>query len=332
MSQIKLGIVGIGMIFEYHFKGFQRIKDVQIAGATRDFYGDRKQQNLQRKKLEDICKRYSLHLYHNYNEMLSDPELEALVIASINPYHFDQIIKACNSGKHVLVEKPVVTKYKELDIIQSKANETKTIVFPGHNFIYRPAVRKAKEIIDSGKMGRIIYSSFISSHLLRKEHVKGWRSKKELGAGGALMDSGHHLIYQSLYLHGIPLKIHAFKSKLIHKNMDCEDIAQINLLYADHSIGCIMQSHISNYGTNIQGIKLVGDKGNLSITDALYINGGKMKGDTDYESSFYYQAKAFIECIRKGIKPLSTLNDVRNTLKIVYSSYISDEENRVIEL
>jgi predicted dehydrogenase len=331
MSRIKIGMVGIGMIFEYHFKGFHRLKDVQIVGATRDYYGDREQQGIQRKKLEDICKRYSIHTYNNYNEIISDPDLDALVITSINPYHFDQIVKACEAGKHVLVEKPVVTDFEELDIIQNKANETKTIVFPGHNFIYRPAVQKAKEIIDAGKLGRMIYSSFISSHLLREAHVKGWRSKKELGAGGALMDSGHHLIYQSIFLQGLPMKIHAFTSRLVHTNMDCEDIAQINLLYPDHSLGCLMQSHISNHGTNIQGIKLVGVKGNISITDGLYINEKKVNNDADYELSFYHQAKAFIECIRYGKKPLSTLHDVRNTLKIVYGAYQSNDENRVIE-
>jgi predicted dehydrogenase len=332
MSKIKMGIVGTGMISEYHLRGFDKIKNAAIKGATRDFYGTDKQQNMQRKKLEEFCYRNSILCYNNYKEMVADPDLDALIITSINPYHYHQIIQACDADKHVLVEKPVVTDFYELDIIRKKERQSKKIIFPGHNFIYRPAVCQAKKIIDSGKIGKIIYSSFISSHRLRKEHVQGWRSKKELGGGGALLDSGHHLIYQSLYLVGMPVKIQAFKSRLVHLNMDCEDIAQVNLLYADRSIGCIMQSHISNYGKNIQEIKLVGIKGNLVITDALYVNDKKIDNNTDYEASFYHQAKAFIHCIENGTKPLSTLIDVDHTLKIIYGAYKSDEENKVITL
>jgi hypothetical protein len=56
------------------------------------------------------------------------------------------------------------------------------------------------------------------------------------------MDSGHHVVYQSLFLLGKPFKLQAFKSKIILKQMDGEDTAQINLLYPDDSMSVIMQS------------------------------------------------------------------------------------------
>ena len=58
----------------------------------------------------------------------------------------------------------------------------------------------------------------------------------------------------------------------------------------------------------------------------------KVDDDAGYEDSFLNQAKAFVECLQIGKKPLSTLDDVRNTLNIIYSAYKSNDENMVIEL
>ena len=327
---MKVGIHGIGMIYEYHLNGFRAADDVKVTGACRDFYGDEDQHKIQRNKLEAVCNRDGIRAYRHFDEMVEDPRLDAIVITSINPYHYDQIIRALDHEKHVLIEKPVVTEINQVSFLEKRTKETGFVIFPAHNFVYRGAVQKARSIIESGQLGRVTYASFISSHLLRPDHVAGWRSKKELGAGGALIDSGHHQVYQSLYLMGMPKQLHGFTSKLVQKHMDCEDIAQINLRYADSALGCIMMSWTSNYNQGIEGIRVLGTDGNVIITDACYHNGEIVDQDASYENSFVNQAKAFIQCIREGGEPISTLDDVRKTLQIVYGAYQSSEKNEVI--
>lgn len=331
MEKIKLGIAGIGKIFKFHKKGFQRLENTEIVGACRNFYGSKEKQAKQRMALEQFCKDNNIEAYRNYGEMVTDPGLDAIIITSINPYHYEQIMEAMDHGKHVLVEKPVVTEIDQIDLIKKRVTEKGLVVFPAHNFVYRGAVQKAKEIIDSGKLGEIVYASFISTHLLHPDHKTGWRAKKELSAGGALIDSGHHIVYQSLFLMGMPKKIHGFNSKLVLKNMECEDIAQVNLRYPDDAIGCIMQSWTSRHGQGIEGIRILGTEGNIIISDALYYNGEKIDDDVSYENSFYNQATAFINCIKYGKPPISTLEDVRNSLKIIYGAYESSANDRVIE-
>ena len=146
------------------------------------------------------------------------------------------------------------------------------------------------------------------------------------------MDSGHHVVYQSLYLMGKPVKLQAFTSKMILTQMDGEDTAQINLLYKDGSMGVIMQSWASNYNKDINGIRLFGDKCELAITDALYFNGEKIDTDVDFGNSFVNQAKAFTDCILHDKKPLSSLEDAEDCLKIIYSAYESAERNVVLDL
>ena len=111
------------------------------------------------------------------------------------------------------------------------------------------------------------------------------------------MDSGHHQVYMSLYFMGMPKKLHAFTSNLVLSGMEGEDISQVNLTYLHNTLGCIMQSWTSNFGDGINGIKLMGDKGQILITDALYFNGNKLTDDVDYARSFVHQANAFTDYV-----------------------------------
>ncbi len=332
MADINIGIVGTGMMLDYHFNAFCKLPNVSIKGCTREFYDDDEKQKQQRKSLENICQKVGVKPYHNFNEMANDDEVQALIIASINPHHFPHIIKALEKGKHILVEKPVVTNYNHLDQIEKKAKDNDLLIFPSHNFVYRPVVTKAKEILASGALGTIVYSSFISCFLTGREHAHGWRASADLSEGGALMDSGHHQIYQSLYLLGMPKLIQGLKTNQVLKHMEVEDFAMINAFYPDGSIANIGQGHSSDFGDVISGIKIIGEKGSIVITDACYHNGDRVADDADYRNSFYHQARYFVNCLQEGKKPLSDLKDVRNTLKIIFAAYESSEKERVINL
>jgi predicted dehydrogenase len=323
MAKIKIGLVGDGFIAPYHFNGFAENKDAKVIGMCTHTQGNRQ-------KLEKMCREWNIKPYRHFDEMVEDPQIDALEIGSVNTEHFDQIMKAISLGKPVLAEKPVVTDFALLDKMVEYSRQKGVLVFPAHNFVYRGAVREARQIIERGQLGKITYASFISTHTISVEHASGWRGQLDISGGGALMDSGHHQVYMSLFLRGLPQKIQAFKSNMVLTGMGGEDIAQVNLIYPDHSLGCIMQSWTSNFGDGINGIKIMGDQGQLQVTDALYLNGNLLNGDADYDHSFVNQARAFTDAILKGEKPLSTLEDVRSTLKIIFAAYQSSENDQVI--
>ena len=128
----------------------------------------------------------------------------------------------------------------------------------------------------------------------------------------------------------MPAAIHGFTSKLVLTNMDCEDTAQVNMQYADGSLCFLMQSWASGNADGVNGFRILGEKGNLVITDALYVNGEKISDDVEYGNSFVNQARAFLDSVKTGIEPISTMEDVRNTLKIVFGTYESAEKDIVI--
>lgn len=317
-------MIGTGFIADWHHDAFASLPDAEFAALCHEPHGNAQQTAAGRANLHKKCEEWGITAYESYDAMLADQSLDALIIGSINPCHFSQIIAGLKAGKHLLVEKPVVTSLEDLDQIAEAGKACGKIVFPAHNFVYRNAVQKAKSIIESGALGKIIYSTFVSSHNISEAHAHGWRSRKALSNGGALMDSGHHLVYQLLYLLGTPVALHAFCSKMALQNMECEDTAHVLVKFKDGSTASIMQSWASGIDHGISGIRILGDKGCLVISDALYLNGQKIDEDVQYGNSFARQARAFVDAIRNGSAPASTLEDSRNTLKLIYSAYASD--------
>ena len=74
-----------------------------------------------------------------------------LIIGSVNPYHYEQIQKGFANNKYLLVEKPVVIDMNQIKEIKDLVSKSNYKLFPGHNFVYRNAVLKAKELISERK-------------------------------------------------------------------------------------------------------------------------------------------------------------------------------------
>ncbi|MGA7721603.1 MAG: Gfo/Idh/MocA family oxidoreductase [Ignavibacteriaceae bacterium] len=330
MKKLRIGMVGFGFISDWHLTGFKDNPDADITGICHIFFGSEQQRTVEMESLKKKCSELGIKAYDSFESIVKDPEIDALIIGSINPYHFEQIKAAIANRKHIMVEKPVVSDFKQLEEIKRLSAEKGIKIFPAHNFVYRNAVRRAKEIIEAGKLGQIIHSSFIVTHTISEAHSTGWRAYKDISKGGALIDSGHHLIYQALYLLGKPSKLQGFTSKMVLKNMDCEDTAQVSLLYPDGSMAVIMQSWTSNHATMINGIRIFGTQGSLVITDALYFNDEKIDSDVEYSGSFVNEAKAFSDYVLKGIPPVSGLDDVEDTLKITFGTYQSADTGAII--
>ncbi len=332
MSTLNIGVVGLGTVAPLHFKGFQVNPEANITGMTHILHGNKDNRKRLQQELQDTCREWGIQAYDSFDNMVVDPSLDALIISSINTFHYDQIVAALNNDKHVMVEKPVVTKTKHVDKIKQLADEKGLKIFPSHNYVYRNAIKKAKQVLESVELGGVIQASFICTHSLTEAQTAGWRAKKKLVSGGVLMDKGCHLVYQALYLLGKPIKLHAFTSKRVLKQMEGEDTAQVNLYYPDNSIAMLMQTWAGSAEATINGIHIVGEKNNLVITNACYLNNEKIDSDVEYENSFVNQAKAFTDYILHDVPPLSSIDDVRDTLEIIHHAYKSARSDVVITL
>jgi predicted dehydrogenase len=92
----------------------------------------------------------------NLDEMLEDPALEAVVIATPVLTHYELSKRALEAGKHVFVEKPPAMTGSEIDELVAIAEERDLVLMPGHLLLYHPGVHKLKELVDTGELGDVL--------------------------------------------------------------------------------------------------------------------------------------------------------------------------------
>src|SRR3954454_3969551 len=92
---------------------------------------------------------------NHFEDLLTDPEMDAIVIATPVRFHFEMAKAALNAGKHAFVEKPLARTVAEAEELVELARQKGLILMVGHTFLFSPAVRRMKEIIDHGDIGEV---------------------------------------------------------------------------------------------------------------------------------------------------------------------------------
>ncbi|MDC7238265.1 MAG: Gfo/Idh/MocA family oxidoreductase [Sphaerochaetaceae bacterium] len=322
---ISFVIVGAGWIADFYLKALNKLdSEFVLKGCV----GNPSIEG--QKRLKEKCDLWNVKAYSSYDEVLKDTSIDAVAIFTPTSMHYSQVKEAIEHKKHVLVEKPVALNVEQLDVLDKLAKENSVTVFPGHNFVYRPVIKKAKEIIDSGKLGAISYSSFRAAHFIPEDHASGWRKDFSKSGGGAMMDSGTHLVYQFLYLIGKPERLCCFSSKRHYLEMDGEDTCLISLFNKGGIVSQIFQSW-SCSDPSAGEIRIQGDKGTILISDSLYFNGELVETDSSYESSFFHILKAFYDTINKNQEPISDIQNAKITLKLIQDAYKSANDKSIKE-
>jgi predicted dehydrogenase len=92
----------------------------------------------------------------DFDELLADESLDAIVVATPVPTHYDLAKRALDAGKHVFVEKPPATKAAEMEELLALAQQRRRVLMPGHLLLYHPGVLKLKALIESGELGEVL--------------------------------------------------------------------------------------------------------------------------------------------------------------------------------
>jgi predicted dehydrogenase len=108
--------------------------------------------------------------------MLADESLDAVVVATPVPTHYELAKQALEAGKHVFVEKPPAMKGSEIDELVSIAEERDLVLMPGHLLLYHPGVLKLKELVDGGELGDVlmVYGNRQNLGVIRKHENALW--------------------------------------------------------------------------------------------------------------------------------------------------------------
>jgi predicted dehydrogenase len=130
----------------------------------------------------------------DFKEAVIDPQVDAVVVATINSTLAEISAAAIRAGKHVIVEKPAGITVREIDELIVLEKKHGVCVRVGFNHRFHPAFIKAREIFESGVMGELMFIRARYGHGGRVGYDREWRADPKLAGGGELVDQGIHLI------------------------------------------------------------------------------------------------------------------------------------------
>jgi len=266
-------------------------------------------------------------------KVITDDEINAIVIATPAESHYSLAIESLKSGKHVLVEKPMamnVEEVKEIGVLSKKNN---LVAMVGHTFIYNAAVQYVKTLIDSGELGdiRYIYSQRVNLGRIRSDV-------------DALWNLAPHDISIIQYWLNEPKPISVSRNGMAYVQEGVDDVVFMNIEYPDNVIANIHVSWLDPH--KIRRMTIVGSEKMVAYDDiaenkiAIYDKGIDRMAvlgehmDFDDPSTFTFNHRSgdvvlpkikwqeplkveiehFVDCIQNGAE---CLTDARHAVKVV---------------
>jgi len=149
-------MIGVGYWGPNLIRNFSDLDDAQVVSCS----------DLSQERLNKIAKRYlAVKCTQHNEELLADPQVDAVVVATPVSTHYPIAKAALEAGKHVMIEKPLADSSEHaLDLVET-AERVGRVLMVDHTFIYTSAVRKMRELIDSGELGDILYFDSIRVNL-----------------------------------------------------------------------------------------------------------------------------------------------------------------------
>ena len=158
---IRIGVIGYG------YWGPNLVRNCfEAAGAQVACVSD-----LRADRLERVSNRYpTIKTTQDFRELIDDPSIDAVAIATPVSTHYDLALRALQAGKHVLVEKPLASNTDQVQRLIDLAQKRNRVLMVDHTFVYTGSVRKIRELVDSGNLGEIYYYDSVRVNLGLFQH------------------------------------------------------------------------------------------------------------------------------------------------------------------
>jgi predicted dehydrogenase len=179
---LRVAIVGCGLIGQ---KRAQALRDARLVAAADTVFERATRLAAQHPECEAVV---------DWRACVARPDVDAVIVSTINASLAEVTLHAVQHGKHVLVEKPAARNAQELQPALEAMQRAGVVVKVGFNHRVHPAIAKARELFDAGAIGAALYLRARYGHGGRIRYDREWRADPTLAGGGELLDQGVHLI------------------------------------------------------------------------------------------------------------------------------------------
>lgn len=323
---MKIGIISFAHMHAFSYaSSLVELPGVELAGIADD----------NRERGEQMAQRFDTR-YCDLDELLAADDIQGVIICSENARHREFTEAAARAGKHVMVEKPIATTLEDaqgmIDACEA-AGVKLQVAFPCR---YIPAVQRVKEMVDSGRLGRLL-GIRSSNH---GTMPGGWFIEKELSGGGAVMDHTVHVVDLIRWIFNAEFtEVYAEADTLIH-DIDIDDCGLLSMKLDNGAFVTLDPSWSRPSAFPTWGdvkMEIIGTNGVISL-DAF-----KQKIDVYSESRGhkyvpwggsmdYYLVKEFVDAIAQDRTPSITGYDGLKALEVALAAYQSAESHEVVSI
>lgn len=260
-GRLSYAIVGAGIIGGVHVRSLAALSgDVVVVGVA----------DLDLALAEKCASEVGARAFGDYRVMLDELAPDVVVVGTPHLSHAAVTIDCLERGAHVIVEKPMAIDVAEADAMLLAARTAGRHLLVDLQYRYMPAVEAAKELIDAGRVGRVIRATCVESTMRTRAyyHSAPWRGTWAGEGGGVLVNQAPHPLDLFCYLAGPPARVTGWTETIAHE-MECEDtvLAQVGL-----EAGGVAQLAFSTAEPTPLRIELIGDRARLELTyDTLTI-------------------------------------------------------------
>ena len=184
---IKIGILGAGKVVRVrHLPETKMNPDAEVFAVC----------DIVKARANEMADKYGCKAYTDFRELVEDPDLDAVIVAATNTTHAEMSIAALESGKHVMCEKPMATNLADAQKMIDAAEKAGKQLMIAHNQRLEAANQKAKEILQSGKLGKVLTFTSVFGHPGSEawaiDGVNTWFYRKNISGLGVLGDLAIH--------------------------------------------------------------------------------------------------------------------------------------------
>lgn len=312
-KNIKIIIIGFGSIGQRHYKNLIKM------GYKNVFVYDTEKEKIQK----------GVKIVENLKpETLS--QFKVAFICNPTSIHIETALKCAESGCNLFIEKPLSNSLKGSQELIKICKDKKLISMVACNLRFELCLKKIKELIDKGYLGKMYaiyleYGRFLPYQRKGTDYRKVYASQKKLG-GGIILDDIHDfdlLFWFNNFTEA--KKCNFISSKLSDLEMDVEDIANASFEFKNGVLGSVRCDYLQQY--KHKNCKIIGEKGNLNWNfreNAVYFEySSKAKGEQtkkvfhasdDADLPYVDQLKYYLNCLDGNKK---TFNDVERSEKIL---------------
>ncbi len=340
---IGFGVIGCGMIANFHAKAITDIRGAKLAACFDMFAAS----------ADRFADATGCTAYHDLDAMLADPDVDIVTICTPSGAHLEPAVAAAKAGKHVIVEKPLEITLKRCDkIIDAcdKAGVVLATIFPSR---FHESSQLIKKAIDKDRFGRLtVGDAYVKWFRTQAYYDSGaWRGTWKFDGGGALMNQAIHSVDLLTWLMGPVAEITAHTATLAHT----EDVAMATLRFENGALG-VIEATTAAYPGALKRIEVHGSHGSAVLEEediamwefAKQTKADKallerMQGKTQTgggaadptaigHHGHTHLFKDVVNAIKKGTTPLVDGHEGRRSVEIILGIYKAAESGKTLKL